>query len=1506
MTNAQPAINMAKRQSSPGIEPRHLQPDVSALCQCIDHSLTSQFWTVPTAKVPSSTRDSYKPPRTVRRGGPCISKRPRTQDYVTSNTSSSTPVNGAFNIDACPSQSRRPFVLPFGFSQAPYKSEPASTGNDSPVMDETAVNELLSVVTEPTAPTPSFDVPVATIESISGSHGIAAVPMTVPRETVFQAAVPNENSPELASDETIKVAIAPESPLVTVVHNSESKCQAPVSKENSPERASDETIEVAIAPESPQVTVVCNSESKCPAPVSNSSPEPASDETIEVDTATILAQNLNTHRHTVFGMATFEYLESSDESFEDILFDEIASIEDSFVGEASDASLACDTSDNVTLSGNDLWEAIDACRVELEMNAATEVAPATATSDDAEQIASVETDHLDTTSEQLSISDDYVHLTSASESFFSDNTAEPELSLSTNSPMEVDEDLCPRASEMERRDDPRRPPFQFTFSYLPPSLQPAPISQPVVAPIAAPVLPAPASAPTAKVGRAIHHSTLPPTESHLRAVVYWLAVHTIGRLAHPEPALPGFSGSSPDEWCTPYVDMLSTQRMAAGPVPPMVEFSDVQHPPTPVLKHRPFGKVPNDPYDVLLKHGNATVVAPAEGLFQFILSAVKQRQLSVEAVVAAAWYIDRISVHSVDGTFGANMRRTLCYYNETETYPLERRLIMLGLYLAQAHLEDDHWSLATYADSFIVPLAQAQAMERAALKDFQYCTTIGRKPWFDHCNALYNSIARLRIRREDINWSLLDLCHKMVMTARLALDEQIDEERNWATSRAARTQVLADTILDSRVDTSYMPGRNGYINNMRNDIDREFDDLFDANGYPRMSYMTRATAHTAKNIDDPAIHTQVQQNATNNVQNPSTGNHNNNTQEYDGAGPQPVVDEQSAPPSEFSDEYVEYDGAQYFPSPVFEQHAPPRLSPRRVVAPVNVRPEQALVPAPALNPPVAPAPPIVHPEQPLVLRAPVPIRNPVPQQLPLQRPPIYDTDDEDSYEEAYDGAPRFTPPYFPQDHRRTSAHLISQDFSSSGFLYNRTPALTTVLNNNNCNVAPHVVDNTPGSSVVQTGAAALIASLDTSDTTDDSYDIPYDGAVSFPPPRIATSQKAAVSQGKVNTEVSKGKGRAAPTSALEEPCRKRQALDDTAVAGSSRVTLEEFSNYAHDVRSVHARNFSCPDSPLSDAAIAAIHRAPLKSTAIAPAEQAPEIPAASTSSSSVPVDNTSLQLLEIAEDRQENQPADPVVRSSALSHATLFEAPPSDEAMDVDEDLYHDDEEDLDQFGYNPLPYFGDGLMANYTVIHRCKPSDNCLVYDRPIVEDSRVPPQPSPPELREPVFRSAFPNRKLPAAQRAPSTAPRLLPTFFDEEDRWTPTQPYDVRVLRNAAFYRPRHQPRPAAPSPAFDYPAGGHYVDEDYGSSPGGSLPPRPGAPTPGGSESSSSRSLPARPGAPTFDAPYRSGGYSSSSSFSFSSLRRPGAPVFNAPGGTFDYVSSGSSRGPSSTGTVFVAA
>ncbi|EKD03011.1 hypothetical protein A1Q2_02728 [Trichosporon asahii var. asahii CBS 8904] len=282
---------------------------------------------------------------------------------------------------------------------------------------------------------------------------------------------------------------------------------------------------------------------------------------------------------------------------------------------------------------------------------------------------------------------------------------------------------------------------------------------------------------------------------------HWLASYVIGRLAHREAV---GSGNIASEWTRQAVyarEMERTQQVPSS----NSEYTFYSPRPTPRAVDRTSGRFADDPYDVLKRHGIATA-APNMAFVQIVTEFIVRRRIPAETIVAAAWFVDNLPVHDVDGDLGFSLRGALCVSNG-EPFAVERRLAMIALYLADMSISDFNYNLASWSNAFGVPKANAVCIEREALASLGYSVSIPIQSWRDHCKNVYSLFTRATFL-PGVSTLSLGTMHTMVQTARGVAEDAAEDVEIFR--RRQKTDLDNDAIaslrrFQSHIDVSKMP-----------------------------------------------------------------------------------------------------------------------------------------------------------------------------------------------------------------------------------------------------------------------------------------------------------------------------------------------------------------------------------------------------------------------------------------------------------------------------------------------------------------------------------------------------------------------------------------------------------------------------------------------------------------------------------------------------------------------------
>lgn len=395
-----------------------------------------------------------------------------------------------------------------------------------------------------------------------------------------------------------------------------------------------------------------------------------------------------------------------------------------------------------------------------------------------------------------------------------------------------------------------------------------------------------------------------PTPNYLNAVTagsdfrhllgHWLASYVIGRLAHREAV---GAGNIASEWTRQAVHARELARTQPQRVqPPQSEYEFYKPRPTPRAVDRTQGRFADDPYDVLKRHGIVSA-APNMAFVQIVTEFVVRRRIPAETIVAAAWFVDNLPVHEVDGELGFQFRGALCVSNG-EPFAVERRLAMIALYLADMSISDFNYNLVSWSNAFGVPKANAVHIEREALASLGYSVSIPIQSWRDHCKNVYSLFTRATFL-PGVSTMSLGTMHTMVQTARGAAEDAAEDVETFRRHRKAELDNEAIASIrryQSRIDTSKMPVQvpTAMCNSVYHTPESDRENV------------APAAAHTLEDDDD------------------DDDDEEDDFAPYDGAPTFPVPKfpkrAVAAPPASTLPT-PPYDGADSFPEPVFEDAA---------------------------------------------------------------------------------------------------------------------------------------------------------------------------------------------------------------------------------------------------------------------------------------------------------------------------------------------------------------------------------------------------------------------------------------------------------------------------------------------------------------------------------------------------------------------------------------------------------
>lgn len=282
---------------------------------------------------------------------------------------------------------------------------------------------------------------------------------------------------------------------------------------------------------------------------------------------------------------------------------------------------------------------------------------------------------------------------------------------------------------------------------------------------------------------------------------HWLASYVIGRLAHREAV---GSGNIATEWTRQAVHAREVERTQQASNSSS-EYTFYIPRPVPRAVDRTSGRFANDPYDVLKRHGIVSA-APNMAFVQIVTEFIVRRRIPAETIIAAAWFVDNLPVHEIDGELGFRLRGALCVSNG-EPFAIERRLAMIALYLADMSISDFNYNLASWSNAFGVSKANAVCIEREALASLGYSVSIPIQSWRDHCKNVYSLFTRATFL-PGVSTLSLGTMHTMVLTARGAAEDAAEDVETFRRRQKAILDNGAITSLrryQSHIDVSKMP-----------------------------------------------------------------------------------------------------------------------------------------------------------------------------------------------------------------------------------------------------------------------------------------------------------------------------------------------------------------------------------------------------------------------------------------------------------------------------------------------------------------------------------------------------------------------------------------------------------------------------------------------------------------------------------------------------------------------------
>lgn len=198
--------------------------------------------------------------------------------------------------------------------------------------------------------------------------------------------------------------------------------------------------------------------------------------------------------------------------------------------------------------------------------------------------------------------------------------------------------------------------------------------------------------------RASSHRVLILNEDTAVALAYWFAGRIVNRLAYPNAAI------------------------ATKP----------QH-------HRRYSETHFDPYHIVPGHSYANGQIQVAYDLAFNMYQILERVQNAETILAAAYFLERLPLHDVDGHFGREFRTHLIPRRAGDVpYALERRIAAITVMLAQNTLEDRDYHLPNNMMWQIGGMEKTRfnRLKLLALQDLEWNVHINTEMWREHITKI--------------------------------------------------------------------------------------------------------------------------------------------------------------------------------------------------------------------------------------------------------------------------------------------------------------------------------------------------------------------------------------------------------------------------------------------------------------------------------------------------------------------------------------------------------------------------------------------------------------------------------------------------------------------------------------------------------------------------------------------------------------------------------------------------
>jgi hypothetical protein len=245
------------------------------------------------------------------------------------------------------------------------------------------------------------------------------------------------------------------------------------------------------------------------------------------------------------------------------------------------------------------------------------------------------------------------------------------------------------------------------------------------------------------------------------ALSQWYAERVVELLIQPgffrpgvtgaDPALWGRAGRERDEWrrvgrAVPR-ETNSWGRMGMEPIPSPRYAPAVPAAPSPPRvrsdsrpRHAEFEQ--RDPFNL----GIDLSRGPSDTLVAFVKSLMAQMTVSPVGLFSALWFLQGLGWHAGDGAKGARLRaflQSLWHRAEqpVEAEGIERRIVVLGMLLANKWLDDNTFTNRSWSDVTHIPIGDIAKLEAIALNDLHYSLYISPSCWATHIGQIHHHLS---------------------------------------------------------------------------------------------------------------------------------------------------------------------------------------------------------------------------------------------------------------------------------------------------------------------------------------------------------------------------------------------------------------------------------------------------------------------------------------------------------------------------------------------------------------------------------------------------------------------------------------------------------------------------------------------------------------------------------------------------------------------------------------------